>query len=150
MHISAEPFVVGKIPADVIGILINHDVVRVPEPPLAKGYVKGSNAPVPSVEPEAARPSAGKVPDVMRTKATTPMAMLPWAVEMIVRIVAASIVADPDLSVDVRHAGMAFMIAEVVPRFVVFWGAMKWSRTMCGRRTMCCTMLGKYRQREND
>ena len=145
MHVSAEAHVVGKIPARMVRIVVNDDIVGIPEPAAAVGYVVGSDAPVPSVEPEAAWAATGKMPDVMRTETACPMTMLPRVVEMIVGVVRSGIVADPDLSVDMRDTGVAFLVTEVVLRFVGVRRSVKRARAMSGWRAVRCTVLCKCR-----
>src|SRR5580658_3998581 len=36
MHISAETHVVGQVPADVIRVIVNNDLVRIPQPAVAE------------------------------------------------------------------------------------------------------------------
>lgn len=62
MDIGAEPDVIGKIPAVMIGIRVKHDVVAVPEPAchivivirrdLKEVIVELKPFPVPSMQPE--------------------------------------------------------------------------------------------------
>lgn len=119
MKISAETWVVSEVPAGVVGVVINNDVIRVPAPTVSVGKVKRRNVPVPSVEPEAAWIAAGEMPHMMRTKAAGPAAVLPGAIETIMRIVTARIVADPDAAVDMGLRWMTIMVAEVVMLAVV-------------------------------
>jgi hypothetical protein len=40
MYIGAQSYVAGEVPSDVVGVVINHDVVTVPQPVIAKGKVE--------------------------------------------------------------------------------------------------------------
>src|SRR5580698_4709043 len=77
VHISPEPHVIGQVPANVIRIVIDHDLIRVPQPPIAERNVRCGNIPVPSVEPEAARAAAPKMPNVTWTKAAGEVTVRP-------------------------------------------------------------------------
>ena len=41
--VSTESYVVRKIPADVIGVVIDHDLIAVPEPITDKAIIVGSD-----------------------------------------------------------------------------------------------------------
>ena len=62
VNISSEANVVGQVPAVVIGIFVDDDVVAIPVPTVAESEIGGRNAPVPSVEPEAIGSAAAEVP----------------------------------------------------------------------------------------
>src|SRR5208337_255197 len=53
VNVSPQPHVIGEVPAEVIRILINHDLVRNPEPVIAKAVVVRGNAEVEAAKPEA-------------------------------------------------------------------------------------------------
>jgi hypothetical protein len=53
VNISAEADVVGEIPAWIVRVGIENDVVGIPEPAVAEGNVRGSDAEVVTAEPEA-------------------------------------------------------------------------------------------------
>jgi len=69
VNVSAEARVVGEIVAGVIGIVVNDDVIRVPQPSIDISKIVGRDAPVPIVEPETAGAAAAETPDVVGTKA---------------------------------------------------------------------------------
>lgn len=66
VHVRPRPFVVRKIPTNVVRILVNHDVVRIPKPVAAVPKVTGRYAEIKSAEPESGRPPAPEVPHVMQ------------------------------------------------------------------------------------
>jgi hypothetical protein len=78
----------------VIRILVNHDLVGIPQPVTAIAQVERRDAEVEASEPESRRASSCQVPDVMRTESAGEMAVLPGMIEVVMRIVAAGIVAD--------------------------------------------------------
>ena len=116
MHIGAEADVVGQVPAIVIRVGVNHDVVGVPQPAVAEGYVIGGNVPIPAVEPEAAGTSAAKMPYVPAAKAAGKAAMREGMVVVVVGIPAARVMTDPGLVIHVRDVGVAFLVAVVAIR----------------------------------
>ena len=136
--IGAKANVVGEIPAIVVGIVVDHDLVAVPIPIVAVGIVIGCDAEIEAAEPEAFAIAAGDAPDVAAANAPGEAAMLPDTIEMIVGIIAAGIVADPlVIVVNVRSVGMIpfigiswgllHVVAIVLPRVILLPG---------GRRAM--------------
>lgn len=114
MDVGTETDVVGQIPADVVGVVVDDDVVRIPKPAITVAHIVGSDGEVETAEPEAARASSSEMPDVAATDATGEVAMLPGMVEMIVNVVASGVVADPGFAaVDVWGVGMASAIVEM-------------------------------------
>lgn len=64
MHVSAEADVVGQVPAVMVGIGVDHDVVGIPQPAVAEIDIVRRDAEVVAIEPEAVRTSAAKMPYV--------------------------------------------------------------------------------------
>src|ERR1700744_1781484 len=95
MDISPEPYVIGQIPADMVRIVVDDDVVAVPVPSVAEGHIIRRHAEVEAAEPEASRPAAGQMPVMLRPESAIEAAMLPGMVQMIVRIFPAGVVAYP-------------------------------------------------------
>ena len=62
MHVSARADVIDEIPAGMVGIFVNHDVVGVPEPGVAKGEVGCRHLPEPAVESETVGASTRHTP----------------------------------------------------------------------------------------
>lgn len=58
VNVGAEARVVGEVPADVIGIVVDHDVIRSPVPVAAVVEVVGRYAEVESAKPETTRAAA--------------------------------------------------------------------------------------------
>src|ERR1700687_1882787 len=98
MKVSSEAGVIGQIPAIVIRILIDDDVVAIPVPAITESEIGGSNAPVPAVEPESTGTSASEMPPVRRTKSTSEATMLKGAIDTVVSVVAAGIMSDPTIA----------------------------------------------------
>ena len=119
MAIGAKANVVGEIPAIVVGIIVDHDLVAVPIPIVAVGIVIGCDAEIETAEPEAFAIAAGDAPFVTAADAAGKAAMLPGTIEMIVGIIAAVFVADPlVIVVNVRSVGM-------IPFIGIPWGLLR-------------------------
>src|SRR5580692_311408 len=77
VNVGAQPRVVSEIPAVMVGVFVDHDLVAVPEPVSAQGQVKRGNAERPAVEPEAAGAASANAPYVPAAEAAGEVAMLP-------------------------------------------------------------------------
>ena len=99
VHVGTEAHIVGKVPAGVVRIFVDDDLVRVPEPVRAEGEVGCSDGPEPTIEPEPAGTTALNDPGMLRAETARKVAMLPWLVEMIGRIVAPGIMTNPGFTV---------------------------------------------------
>lgn len=109
--VGAEPHVVGEVPAIVIRVLVDHDLIGAPIPSIAEGKVNRSDGEVETAEPEALSTAASNAPHVALAETAIEVAVLPGMIQMIVGIVAAGIVADPFVvGVDVRSVGMAILV----------------------------------------
>jgi hypothetical protein len=114
MDIGAETRVVSEVPAWIVGIFVDDNVIRVPEPGVCVSEIVRSDAPVPVIEPEAVRAAADEAPTMCGTEAAIPMAMFPRVIEVVVRVVGAVVVTDPASAIDMRLVGMANLVGEVV------------------------------------
>lgn len=65
VDISAKAHIVGQVPAWMVGIFVDDDVIGVPEPAIAESDVDRRDRPELSMKPEPARPASGK-PDFPR------------------------------------------------------------------------------------
>jgi hypothetical protein len=77
MDVSANAHVVGEVPAVVIGIFVNYDVVAVPAPVIAVSVVGGGDAEIEAAEPEAIPISAREMPDMLAAEAAGEVSVLP-------------------------------------------------------------------------
>jgi hypothetical protein len=125
VHVGSEAYVVGEIPARVVRIFVDDDLVGVPEPTIDIGQVVGGYAEVEAAKPEAGWAAAAQTPNMRRTKAGGEVPMLPGMVEMIVGIGGTGIVAYPVVFIDVWGVGMAGVVYEV---------AVRWRGSAVGRR----------------
>jgi hypothetical protein len=145
VHICAEPHVVRKIPADVIGVFVDHNLVGVPQPAVAKSYVSRGYISIPPVEPEAPRAAAAKMPHVPAAKPAGEPAMRKRLVQMIARIVWACIVAYPCLPVHMGCVRVAGLVAEVTVWFDRVRRAMKGRGASRRGRSMCTSLVLRER-----
>ena len=160
MDISTEPDVVGQIPAIVIGIVVDDDVVAIPQPVAAVADIEGSDVEVESAEPEAAGTATAEVPDMATADPAFEMAMFPGMVEVKTGVVSSLVVTDPlAVAVHVWCLGMAFLVAETLFGRIVMgrggvrgWGAM--ARYVASADTVASatviTMLSPKGQRKNE
>lgn len=82
VNVGAQADVVGQVPAHVVGIIVNDDVIAGPVPVVTIAKVRGGDAEVEAAEPEAARTAASETPDVFGTKPGGEMAVRPGMIEM--------------------------------------------------------------------
>jgi hypothetical protein len=115
VNVSAKTHVVGQVPTNVVWILVNDDLVTIPEPISAIAQVVGSDAEKEAAKPEAARTAAFKMEHMIGTKRTLKMPVLPRMVEAIVRVTTASLMSDPlAIVVNVGRFGMSGPVIEYV------------------------------------
>lgn len=123
MGVSAQPDIIGQVIADVIRIVIDDDVIIVPEPWARVVIVVRRNLKqiAPNIKP--IRAATAQTPNVPRAKAGSEMSMLPGIVEVIVLIIAARIVANPAVifSMHVGSFRMALLIAVGAMLTLIGW-----------------------------
>src|SRR5436305_1219037 len=114
MNISPEARIVSKVVALVVRVLIDHDVVGIPQPVAGVPHVGIRNREVEVAETEAGWAASGESPDVLGAETSAEVAMLPRMIEVEADIGAAGIVADPLLLINVGCFGMALAIREML------------------------------------
>ena len=108
MHVSAEADVVGEVPAVMVRVVVDYDLVGAPGPVVAEGVVSGGRTEIETAEPEALAVATFDAPRVALADASGEAAMLPGMIKVIVGIIAAGIVAYPLIvGVNVRSFGVA-------------------------------------------
>lgn len=117
VDVGAQPDVIGEVPAVVVGIGVDYDVVVIPQPSVAIVVVVGRNLEKEAADVKSIAVTAAKPPDVSRADAATEAPVFPRMIEMIVGIVASGVVSHPLIrfGVDVRGLGMVRLIAEGAP-----------------------------------
>jgi hypothetical protein len=113
VRIGSEPDVISEVPTGVVGIVVDYDLIAIPQPAVYEVKVVGRDAPVKVVEPETIRAAAAKAPRVARAESPGKTPMLIRTIEVVVGIVATGIVSDPlAVCVYVRCFGMPGSIVE--------------------------------------
>jgi hypothetical protein len=117
VNIGAQPNVIGQIPPDVIRIVIDHDVIRSPIPIATIADIVWRNREEEAAESEPLWATSAKPPDVTSTYGSGKMSVFPSPVDVIVRVTAPSIVADPliVLGVNVRSLWMPRLVSKRAP-----------------------------------
>ena len=112
MHVDTKSYVVGEIPADVVGIIVDHHVVVIPIPVVRIREVERGNAEEVSPKPESVRATAPQSPDIARTDPALEVAVLPRMFQVESGVAASRIVPNPfPIFVDVWGIGVALAIA---------------------------------------
>lgn len=113
MNVRSQPDVVGQIPAIMVGILVDHDVVGIPDPVIAIADIVGSNRKIEAAKPETARASPFDAKHVSLAEPAGKSSVLPGTIEVVVRIILACVMPDPLVAagVDVGRFGMPLLIA---------------------------------------
>ena len=116
VDVGTESHVVGEIPAFVVGVVVDDDVVAVPEPVIGVGQVKRGNAEVEAVKPKTVGAASGKVPAVAGAEAAGEAAVLEGMIDVEASIISSGIVTHPlTVVMDVRCFGMACAVAVGSP-----------------------------------
>ena len=158
MNVSAQANVIGKVPAYVIRVFVDRDVIAVPVPVVAIAGIVRSYGEVISVKPEASGTTAAQMPDVRATESSIEAAVLPRMIDAIVIVAAAGIMAHPDFSIYVRCVGMSIVVSEVAMFIGLMRVTVKLTWSMRRRSAVWVSMvpvivivvLCKCRQREGD
>lgn len=95
MNVGAQPDVERQVPADVVRVVVNHDLVTVPHPVVAEAVVIGGNAEIETAEPEAVARSAGQMPNVAAANSSGKVPVLPRVIDVVVGVSRAGLVPDP-------------------------------------------------------
>src|ERR1700691_2913812 len=112
VYVCSQPDVVRQVPAVMIGIFVDHDIVGIPEPVIAVAYIVRRHRKIESTEPEAARASALNVKHVALAKAAGKMSVLPGMIKMVVRVILPGIMPHPFVTarMDVWRRRVSFFI----------------------------------------
>lgn len=114
MNIGPQPHVIGQIPAHVVRVVIDDDIIRIPEPVAAIADIVGSHAEVEPAKPETVGSSSRKVPDMPRTEPASEVSVLPRMIEVVVRITPSCVMAHPPVArVNVRNVRVTRRVAKV-------------------------------------
>jgi hypothetical protein len=115
VNIGAEPNVVGEVPADMVRIGIEHDVVAIPEPVVAVVKVGRGDAEEGAVKAEALASATSETVDVRGAKGAWKMSVFPRPIEVVTCVVSAGIVTDPAIrsGIHVGSVGMSGLLGKL-------------------------------------
>jgi hypothetical protein len=114
VHIGTKPDVIRQIPAVMVRVFENRNIVAIPEPVAAIADIEGGYAETKTAKPEQVRASTAEMPHMSAAETAGEVSVLPGMVEMIVRIILAGIVAHPlAVVVNVRSVRMPRLVIEV-------------------------------------
>ena len=131
--VHTQPRVVCEVPAHVIGIVVDHNRIAVPQPVIDVAVVPRRDTEVKAIEPEPAGAASLESKDVAGTEPAGEAPMRPRPIEVIVRIIAARIVSDPRaVGVNVGSIRMSGTIAKVSDSSVVRHSTTHRRRTVFG------------------
>ena len=138
MDVGSEPDVVSEIPAVVVGIFVNHDLVAIPKPIADVVVVIGRHAEVEAAEPETLAIATSEMPNVSATEPASEVAVLPRMIQVKMLVTAAGIMAYPVvIAMDVRGLGMIGTILEAMAFLTALGRAiLRWTAFVNGLRSM--------------
>jgi hypothetical protein len=79
----------------MVRVLIDHDVITIPQPAINEVIIVRRNREVGSVKPESVPVTSPKVKNMPRTKAESEASVFEWTLDAVVRIVTPCVVSDP-------------------------------------------------------
>ena len=121
MNVDAQSHVVGQVPAIVVRVIIDHNLIAVPEPAIAEAKVSLRNAEVESAEPKTRWTASRQVKDMTPTDTARNSSVLERPVEVVAGIAAARVMSDPFVvGVNVGRFGMPGFIRKT-PAFRRGW-----------------------------
>ena len=95
MHVRAEPRVIRQVKPIVVGVVVEHDVVVVPEPIADKRRIRGSDLEVETAHAEPIAIASAKPPNVLCANRLCEVSVVPWAIQVVARVGASRRVSDP-------------------------------------------------------
>lgn len=134
VHVRAKPDVISQVIARIVRIIVENDVIAVPEPIIAINNVGICYFKEEAAKTKAVRIASRQAPDVASTDWSGEVPMFPRMVKMVTRIV--PFMANPAIvfCVDVRRLRMAFLIAKgAMVRLALRW-MRGWMRRSVRRR----------------
>ena len=98
----------------MIRVFVDDDVITIPEPAITEADIHRGDAEVEAAEPKATGAASRQVPDMASTEAACEAPVLLGMIEVVVRIVAPGVVADPlAVGMDVRCVGVPGLVVVV-------------------------------------
>ena len=113
MHVGAQPGVIGQVPALVIRVVVDHDLIGVPQPITGEGEIVRRDAEEEPVEPEPSRTTAPEAKDMSSAEAAVETTVLPWMIEVVVPVVTTRVMTNPAaVRVHMRRIRMSIAVTE--------------------------------------
>jgi hypothetical protein len=120
VDVRAQSGVVREVPADVVGIVVNHDRIAIPEPAVDEAVVPWRDAEEEAVEPEPPSVPSLEVEHMAAAEPAREPPVLKRMIEVIVGITTAGLVSDPaSVAVNVGRIGMPRLVAKVARPSVI-------------------------------
>ncbi len=142
VDVGTKPDVISQVPAIVVGVFVDHDIVAIPEPVAAVADVEVGDGEAKTAKPEQARSSAAQMPHMPAAEAAGEASMLPGMIEVIVNVIPAGIVADPlAVGMNVGSIGMPHLVVEVLAARGNRMRSARRSGTVCGRACAASTLI---------
>src|ERR1017187_5405364 len=112
VSVRTQPRVVCQIPARMVGVLVDDNLIAVPVPAHHDVVIVRGDVPVEIVEPEAFPVSSRHHEYMLRSKAPGEVSVCPRRIDVEMRVVGATIMPDPFvvLGVNVRNFRMTFLV----------------------------------------
>ena len=118
----------------MIRILIDHDIVAIPEPAIDKPVIVWRDGEIVAVKPEAVSAPASQVKHMPRTETAREASVFEWTRDTIVWIAASGVMPDPcTVGVNVRSFRMSSPVGEP-PVLWHGWLHSGWLLSSCRRR----------------
>ena len=113
VNVGAQPGVVGEVPPGIVRIVVEDDVVTVPQPFAGVVVVIWGDAKEKAAKPEAVPAATLDTINVITANLATKATMLPRMIEVVMGIVAATFVTNPAIAfgVNVRSLRVALLVA---------------------------------------
>src|SRR5271168_1537189 len=116
--VSPQPHVISQVPTHVIRIVINYNLIGIPQPIPAIPQIKRRDAEVEPAEPESRRSPSGQMPHMPATESARKVPVLPRMIQVVVRIVLPGIMSDPlAIRMNVRRVRMTLFVHIRMIRF---------------------------------
>ena len=112
VRISTQPWIVCEIPANMVGVLVDNDLIAGPIPARNDVVIVRGDIPEETTKPEAFPVSAAEHENVLRAKSAAEASVRPRLIEVVMRIVGAAIMSHPlvVLGVDMRNIRMTLLV----------------------------------------
>jgi hypothetical protein len=145
VNVGAQPNVVSQVVTHIVGIVVNHDVIVVPEPIVDITKIRVCHRKEETAKAKTVRIATTQAPNMASANRSGKTPMFPRVVKMVTDIVPFMAYPTIVFCVDMRRFRMAFRIAVRVRCWLVRNRTRRWMRRrMNRRRTMGWNMTSTY------